>query len=317
MNFNILVKSQEDYKNIVQEVEADKLSKSTLIFSGDRAYSKQFALALASAILEHGDKNGVHSKKVELSVHPDLKIYPKGDKFLVADSQDIVEECFVKPIFADRKVFIINDIDDAMELSQNKLLKVLEEPPSGVYFVITANNQNLVLPTIKSRCNKIELKKLSSQTIEREMIAYENGALLAQMCDGNLGEAIQLATKGNGKEIFDTALSLVTQMSSSKNLIMYSKKVLSLKDDGIKVLKIFTLLLEDILLLKVDKVKEVRFEFVKDTLLRVIEEYSVRGICEICKLADKAMKEVSFNGNMTLIIENLLLNILEVKYLCR
>lgn len=317
MNFNILVKSQEDYKNIVQEVEADKLSKSILIFSGDRAYSKQFALALASAILEHGDKNGVHSKKVELSAHPDLKIYPKGDKFLVADSQDIVEECFVKPIFADRKVFIINDIDDAMELSQNKLLKVLEEPPSGVYFVITANNQNLVLPTIKSRCNKIELKKLSSQTIEREMMAYENGALLAQMCDGNLGEAIQLATKGNGKEIFDTALSLVTQMSSSKNLIMYSKKVLSLKDDGIKVLKIFTLLLEDILLLKVDKVKEMRFEFVKDALLRVIEEYSVRGICEICKLVDKAMKEVSFNGNMTLIIENLLLNILEVKYLCR
>lgn len=317
MNFNMLVKSQDDYKNLVKEVEKKALGKSTLIFSSDRVYSKQFALCLASAILEGGDCDGVHAQKVGLNAHPDVKVYPKGDKFVVADSQDIVDECFIKPIFADKKIFIINDIDDAMEISQNKLLKVLEEPPTGVFFILTADNQNLVLPTIKSRCNKVELKKLSAQTISKVMMAYENGDLLALMCDGNVGEAIELAKKGDGKEIFDIALSLVTQMTSSKTLLMYSKKVLGLKDDALKVLKIFTFLLEDLLYLKVGNVKDVRFPLAKDALLRVIDEYSVRCICEIRKLVDNALKEISFNGNITLIVENLLLSVLEVKYICK
>lgn len=313
----MLVKEQDDFKNLVKEVEKGGLGKSTLIFSGDRVYAKEFALALASAILEGGDRVGEHSQKIERLAHPDVKIYPKGEKFLVSDSQEIVEECFVKPIFADKKIFIINNIDEAMELSQNKLLKVLEEPPAGVYFLLTAGNQNLVLPTIKSRCNKVELKKLSSQTVARMMQAYEHGNLLSLMCDGNVGEAIEFAKKGNGKEIFDIALSLITEMRASKNLIMYSKKVLAFKDDALKVLKIFTFMLEDLLFLKVNNFEGLRFPNIKEELMRVRDEFSVKAICEICKLVDNGMKEVSFNGNMTLIIENLLLGVLEVKYLCK
>lgn len=317
MNFNMLVKNQDDYKNLVEEIQQGGLGKSTLIFSEDKFYSKEFALALASAILEGGDFEGVHSQKVCLGAHPDVKVYPKGDKFLVSDSQEIVEECFIKPIFADKKIFIINDIDGAMEVSQNKLLKVLEEPPAGVFFLITASNQNLVLPTIKSRCNKVELKKLSGQSISQVMMAYENGNLLAVMCDGNVGDAINLAKKGNGKEIFDIALSLVCQMTSSKTLITFSKKVLSLKDDAKIVLKIFAFLLEDILFLKVGEGERIKFSSAKESLMRVKDDFSVRAICEIRKLIDNAMKEITFNGNMTLIIENLLLGVLEVKYLCK
>lgn len=312
----MLVKTQDDFKNLVNEIKGDCLSKSTLLFSGDRFYMKEFALALASAILEGGGE-GVHSQKVELGAHPDVKIYPKGDKFLVSDSQEIVEECFIKPIFATKKVFIINDFDRAMEVSQNKLLKVLEEPPSGVYFIITAENQNLVLPTIKSRCNKIELKKLSTMAISQVMQAYEYGDLLAVMCDGNVGEGIKLAQKGRGKEVFDIALSLICQMTSSKNLIVYSKKVLALKDDVFVLLKTFMLMLEDILFLKVDKPQNIRFTGAKESLMRVMDDYSVRAICEIRKLVDNALKEISFNGNTTLIVENLLLGVLEVKYICR
>lgn len=317
MNLFMLVKKQDDFKNLVKEVENGGLGKSTLIFSGDKAYSKEFALALASVILEGGDREGEHSLKVERLSHPDVKIFPKGERFVVADSQEIVDECFIKPIFANKKIFIINNIDEAMELSQNKLLKVLEEPPTGVYFLITASNQNLVLPTIKSRCNKVELKKLSSQTIASVMQAYENGGLLSLMCDGNVGEAIELAKKGNGKEVFDVALSLVTQMKASKNLIMFSKRVLALKDDALKVLKIFAFMLEDLLFLKVNQGEQMRFSNVKDELLKVRDDFSVKAICEICKLVDNAMKEISFNGNITLIIENLLLGVLEVKYLCK
>lgn len=317
MELKKIIHAQEDFQNLVKEVQKGSISKSTLIFSNDKVYAKQFALALAGVILEGGEGEGIHSQKIYLSAHPDVKIYPKGEKFVVADSQEIVDECFIKPIFADKKIFIIDGIDDAMEISQNKLLKVLEEPPAGVYFILTCENQNLVLPTIKSRCNKIELKKLPTQTIAKVMTAYENGDLLSLMCDGNIGKAIELARKGDGAEIYNIALSLLTQMNASKTLLMYSKKVLSLKEDALVMLKIYAFMLEDILLIKVGREDEIRFNNAKGDYLKVKDDYSVKAICEIRKLIDNAMKEFSFNGNATVIIENLLLGILEVKYICK
>ena len=317
MDLKTLVKEQEKFKSLVEEIEKGKLAKSTLIFSADKVYLKEFALSLACAILEGGDKDGVHSQKARLFAHPDVKSYPLKEKFLVGDSQEIVDECFIKPIFADKKVFIINGFDEAMEIAQNKLLKVLEEPPENVYFILTATNQNLVLPTIKSRCNKVELPKLPADKIEKVMIAYENGSLLSKMCDGNVGEAIEMAKKGNGEQIFGTALSLLTELNTSKNLLMYSKKVFALKDDGIKVLQIYSLLLEDMLYIKAGKIDNVRFGGQMSSLERVKDDFTIKAICEIRRLIDNAMKEISFNGNMTLIVENLLLGILEVKYICR
>ena len=72
----------------------------------------------------------------------DIKVYPKNnEKLLVADSNEIVAESFIKAVNLPYKVFIINNVDASTEEAQNKLLKILEEPPENVYFLLGATSE--------------------------------------------------------------------------------------------------------------------------------------------------------------------------------
>lgn len=317
MNILDMAFASNDFKILQEEIKKDALSKSTLLLTKDSVFAQQFAYALAISILNNGqEEQNENYFKVKALSHPDVKIYPQKDKLLVADSEDIVSECFVKPIFADKKIFIINNIDNSMESAQNKLLKVLEEPPTNVYFILTASNSNLVLPTIRSRCNKVELKKLSNQALNLALQGYSEGKLIASMCDGNIGRGIELAKK-DARNIFEVALSVLVKMENSKNVLAFSKKLLSLKGDVETAFEMIGFMLEDILFIKSGRSDKVKFEQAKDQLEKISSDYSVKAICEISSLINKARKEISYNTNTTLVVENLLLGILEVKYICR
>ena len=105
-------------------------------------------------------------------------------------------------------------------------------------------------------------------------------------------------------------------MKTSKQVLLFSKNLLMYKDNFSLLIEILSLALEDLLILKSGG-SNVRLQTVKQDLINVQGEYSIRAICEIQSLLDKAVKEQSYNGNVTLIIENLLLNILEVKFICK
>ncbi len=313
-----IIKNTKDFQNLCEEIKKQNISKSILLFSKDSVYADMFSKLLALAILNDGEiVENENYFKVMADSHPDVKIYPQKDKLLVADSEDIVMESFIKPIFSDKKIFIIRNIDNSMESAQNKLLKVLEEPPQNVYFIITCANSNLLLPTIKSRCNKFELAKIDQTLIEKVLNGSEDACLISSVCDGLLGKALEISKKDNIKEIFSLALSIITKMKSSKMVLNYSNKILAVKDDINLLIEIVCMILEDILYLKVNNGEKLHFNDYKNELNDVKDEYSIKAICEIQNTINKALKELSYNGNLILIIENLLLNILEVKYICK
>ena len=310
----IITKSQ-DFLNLQEEVGAGKIAKAILLVSQDEHYSYEFALCLASLIFNGGKQlENENYLKVRSLSHPDLKLYPQKEKLMVADSDSIVEEASIKPIFADKKIIIIRNIDNAMEQAQNKLLKTLEEPAKNVFFILTASSLNQVLPTIRSRCNKTMLAKLPL-AVTRELCQGDN--LVSALCDGYAGKALALLNKENLKGVFDGVLSAVTQLKNSKSLLTYSKKLASFKDDFNLIIEIFSLIFEDMLLIKAGKKSYVRLKESLSALQMVESEYTISVISEIRKLLNNAVKEMTFNCNFTLVIENLLLNILEVKYICR
>ena len=309
MDLTSVVCESSDFKGLCQEVQNNSISKSILLFSKDVLYSTHFAKCLAVAIFNNGQFiENEHFAKVSAETHPDLKTYPKKDKLLVSDSEEIVMESYIKPIFADKKVFIIKSIDNSMDSAQNKLLKILEEPPENVYFILTCANSNLVLPTIKSRCNKIELNKLDKQSIEKLLKGTYN--LL-------ISTALELKNNEDLDDIFNLSFSILKDMKSSKQVLQYSNKIFEFKKDLNLIFEIVSLLLEDLLFFKADKISNMRFKDNIKDFEGILQEYTIKAICEIRKLIDRANKELSFNGNPTLIVENLLMNILEVKYICK
>ena len=318
MTLEDVIAESKDFNLLCDEIKLSKAPKSLLLICRDGDYAFNFAKLLSISFVNDGvfEKND-HFKKLQAGTHPDVKIYPTKEKLLVSDSEEITFESFVKPISADKKIFIIRNIDNSMEAAQNKLLKILEEPPKGVIFILTCQNSNLVLPTIRSRCYKKELGKLPTNKIEELLLNKNQSLTISAISDGYVAKAINLDNTQNFEQIFNLSLSILTKMDNSKQILNYSKQVSAYKEHINLIIEILLLILEDLLILKTGEKNLIHLTQYSSFLEDKCESYTIKSICEIQKLLDNASKTLNFNTNFSIVIENLLLDILEVKYLCR
>ncbi len=96
----------------------------------------------------------------EINSHPDITIIsPEENKKNISVSQirNLRNEAFIKPHQAQKRVFIIDCAHTMNEQSQNALLKVLEEPPKTVMFILISESKASLLDTIISRCVTLTL----------------------------------------------------------------------------------------------------------------------------------------------------------------
>lgn len=82
----------------------------------------------------------------------------------------------------------------------NRLLKLVEEPPEQTIFIFVAENQELILDTILSRCQRVKLNSLSDEEIAEGLVQrlgknQEEALGLAQLANGNFHEALELAAQ--------------------------------------------------------------------------------------------------------------------------
>lgn len=103
-------------------------------------------------------------------------IYADGKNDIIKKGQiEYIQEQFSKSSLEGKsKIYLLENIENSTTEAMNSLLKVLEEPTDGVYAIFTCQNLNRVLPTIKSRCQVIQLlpstkKSLISQLKERDI----------------------------------------------------------------------------------------------------------------------------------------------------
>ena len=93
------------------------------------------------------------------------------------------------------KVFIIDDAEYLSTEAANSLLKILEEPPQRVVWLLLAAEEEHLLPTIISRCQRLELKPVPSERVQEILVNSYNvdankAKLLTQLCHGRLGWAL-------------------------------------------------------------------------------------------------------------------------------
>ena len=150
-----------------------KTTHAPLTFNIDRlshAYIAHDAItgaALAMAIIcssydGGGDRPCMkckHCYKAIRDIHPDIITVKKLDdkrEIVVEQIRKLQQDIFILPNEASYKVYIVHDADSMNRSSQNAFLRILEEPPSYVVFLLCAANPAALLPTVRSRC--IELK---------------------------------------------------------------------------------------------------------------------------------------------------------------
>lgn len=160
------------------------------------------------------DENSADGKRLVRGSFPDCRIYPADGKKIAADGiAEILDDCAMKPLERDRKLFAICGFEQASALLQNKLLKTLEEPNDGVYFLLGVTNAAPVLDTVLSRVKKLTIPPFSEKRIyealERES-ANPLNADAAESCGGILGAARNMARGGWFKEVVAAAREICT-----------------------------------------------------------------------------------------------------------
>lgn len=318
MSLAEIIKEQEFFRNLVEKKEKGLLSNAILFFCEDGQTSKN-VLALTALMLQYQiydlfDEKSAEFQKILNGIDLDIKVYPKnGEKLLVGDSNEIVSETYVKPVNFPNKIFVINNFDVSTEEAQNKLLKVLEEPPKNVFFLISAKSEEKVLATIKSRCDKIKINPLSQEEIAK----ISQDKLAVVLGGGYIAKTLELEKKDNLKILANFAVSLFTELKTSKQVLKFSKRFIELKDDLNLILQIVSFAIEDILKIKCESENLCRLLPYFDDLKDVEPEFSVEALCEITKLISNLLEKIEFNANLTVAIDNFLLKILEVKFLCK
>lgn len=112
------------------------------------------------------------------------------------------------------RVVIVDSIDDMNNASANAILKVLEEPPYKTLMLLISHNPNRLLPTIKSRCAKLNLRPLSSNHVASLLRRYQPDLAekevknISELCSGSIGKAINFANN-NAVEKYDRLCKII------------------------------------------------------------------------------------------------------------
>jgi len=156
-------------------VESDRVAHAYL-FAGDRGVGKtSMARVLAKALNCEKGPTGTPCNECEIcrriSAGDDIDVVEiDGASHRGVDEMtDILERVTYRPARARFKVYIIDEIHMLSDHAFNALLKTLEEPPAHVKFIFATTEPNEVLPTIRSRCQRFDFRRLSAEEIAHQL----------------------------------------------------------------------------------------------------------------------------------------------------
>ena len=160
-----LLESTTAYAIFKRDVAAGRASHAYMLYFQDEA-NLRFALKYFAMALFETDESRREGSLIMGESFSDVKIYPAaGKKPSVADADEISADSALQPIESDKKLYIFTCFDEASALVQNKLLKLLEEPPRGVYFLLGTTSLAPILQTVRSRVKLLEIEPFSEGAI--------------------------------------------------------------------------------------------------------------------------------------------------------
>lgn len=142
--------------------------------SGKRTFAKYAAAAIACTEEHPPCMSCAACKKILKGISPDVILFEQPDsrKTIGVDFvRALREQVYIIPSELDCKIYIVCNADTMTVQAQNAFLKILEEPPKNVYFLLLCSNASAFLPTIRSRA---PVRKMQIFTDEELSLYLEN-----------------------------------------------------------------------------------------------------------------------------------------------
>ena len=255
----------------------------------------------------------------------------------VEDAQNILEKVMYAPVNSRYKIYIIDEVHMLSTTAFNALLKTLEEPPKNVIFILATTEVHKVLDTIKSRCQRFDFKRITTDDIVKHLryiadnekinitddalftIAKNSAggmrdsiALLDQLSVLDGGEAISTDDINNllGRLSFDTLNSLADKIVNSKpqEAIEELENIYNSGNEPVQILTNLMDYLKNLLIVKNCR-KEIAFELTQanDAQVKALssqaENVETHQIVFLIDKCSEYIKELKLTNNPRLWLE--------------
>lgn len=325
--FGAIVGHEEVIRHLQSAIASDKVSHA-YIFSGEPGAGKKLLATTFAMTLQCEGKGTDPCLKCEsckraLSKnHPDIigVVHEKPNSISIEEiRRQLVDDVFIKPYRGPYKIYIVNDADKMTPQAQNALLKTIEEPPAYAIIMLLTNNIDGLLPTILSRCVRLDLKAVKdslvkSYLMERLHIPDYQAEIDASFAQGNIGKAEQAATSEEFAAMTRNVRQLLRYVNEMEiyELIDAMKELTPDKENVYTYLDLFLLWFRDVLMFKATReVDNLVFKQEINLIKEQARERSYEGLEKILDAVEKAKCRLRANVNFDLVMELLFLTIRE------
>ncbi len=205
-SFTDVVGQESITQTLQNSLKTNQLAQA-LLFCGPRGVGKTSCARILAKQINGGNKD--YSRNFDFNIFE----LDAASNNSVEDIRKINEQVRIPPQEGSYKVYIIDEAHMLSNAAFNAFLKTLEEPPKHVIFILATTEKNKIIPTVISRCQVYDFKRISVQEIQsyllkiakkRDLLFEENALyLIAQKAEGALRDALSIFdrmvsfTKGN------------------------------------------------------------------------------------------------------------------------
>ena len=298
----------ENFKN---RCSNGNLSHAQLI-SGEDGIGKSILAEILGKLILNGDLNREY---VDI-----INYRPSKASFGVDDVREIIDEVNKKPFEGDKKVIIIHQGNKLTIKAQNALLKTIEEPPTEVYIIILCESLELILDTIKSRCEIYKLTPLTKDELYKYIAikgydySEEEKASAIAFSEGIPGRIDRYFSDTELQELRDKIVDLLLQLTNNEieAILEKEEQLVSYKQNKEEVINVLSSFIRDILVNKEvynenliinrDKIKEIE---------RLTNEMSFKKLNKMILGLQEARKNIKNNVSWAMTVRIMLMDFME------